>query len=298
MTSQFLERLRAGEVLVADGATGTNLQQAGLPPGTSPETWVFDRPAEILNLHQAWVKAGSDIILTCTFGGTRLRLKDSPYADRAPELNRRAVQLAREAASLRAGVLVAGSMGPIGQLFEPYGPLKPADAVETYAEQAQALTAAGADLLVIETHFALDEATAAIEGAQQASDLPIVISFSFDRGVRTMMGVKPTQVAHTFKPLGVVAAGANCGTTLEYMEKIVQEYAAARSGLYIWAKPNAGLPVMTTESSTAVYAITPEQMAAFAVRYVQAGASIVGGCCGSTPEHVAAIATAVKTLRN
>ena len=294
MTNRFLAQLATGRVLVADGATGTNLQKVGLQSGMSPEDWIFDRPDQLVALHRAWVDAGSDIILTCTFGGTRLRLKDSPYGDRAPELNRRAVELAQEAARTRPEVLIAGSLGPTGQLFAPFGPLTHDAAVETYAEQAKALADGGADLLVIETHFALDEAGAAIEGAQSACDLPIVISFSFDRGVRTMMGVKPTQVVKAFKPKGVAAVGANCGTTLENMEKIVQEYAAADSGLIIWAKPNAGLP--NVQNGVATYDVTPEQMAASALRNVQAGARIVGGCCGSTPAHLAAIAAAVKNL--
>jgi 5-methyltetrahydrofolate--homocysteine methyltransferase len=293
VTNRFLERLQTGEVLVADGATGTNLQAVGLQPGTSPEEWVFDQPGKILALHQAWVKAGSDIVLTCTFGGTRVRLRESRYADRAPELNKRAAELAREAARARAGVLVAGSIGPTGQLLKPFGPLTLDEARATFTEQAQALTEGGVDLLVIETQFALDEATAAIEGARSVSDLPIVISFSFDRGVRTMMGVKPSQVAATFKSMGVVAIGANCGTTLENMQKIVEEYAAAKSGLIIWAKPNAGLPV--TRDGASVYDVTPEQMGEGALHNVRAGARIVGGCCGSTPAHVAAIARAVKS---
>jgi len=293
MTNRFLAQLATGRVLVADGATGTNLQKVGLQSGMSPEDWIFDRPDQLVALHRAWVDAGSDIILTCTFGGTRLRLKDSPYGDRAPELNRRAVELAQEAARTRPEVLIAGSLGPTGQLFAPFGPLTHDAAVETYAEQAKALADGGADLLVIETHFALDEAGAAIEGAKQVSDLPIVISFSFDRGVRTMMGVKPTQVVKAFKAMGVAAVGANCGTTLENMEKIVQEYAATDSGLFIWAKPNAGLP--TVVNGIATYDVSPQQMADAALRNVELGARIVGGCCGSTPEHVAAIARAVKS---
>ena len=294
MTSQFLERLRAGEVLVADGATGTNLQAAGLKPGASPEEWVFDHPERIVNLHRSFVEAGSDIILTDTFGGTYLRLKDSKYADHAAELNRQAVTLAREAASARAGVMVGGSLGPIGLLLEPFGPLKVGEAVTAFADQAQALADGGADLLVIETHFALDEAKAAVEAARRVTSLPIVISFSYDRGVRTMMGVSPTQVAWTFKALGVAAIGANCGTTLENMEKIVQEYAAADSSLFVWAKPNAGLPAVDAATGKSVYNVTPEQISEYTRRYVQAGARIVGGCCGSSPAHVAAIARAVR----
>lgn len=292
MTNSFLTRLQAGEVLVADGATGTNLQLVGLPPGTSPEEWVFDQPDRILALQRSFVEAGSDLILTCTFGGTRLRLKESQYADRAAELNRRAVELAREAAGDRA--LVGGSLGPTGQLLKPFGPLEYPAAVAAYAEQAQALNEGGVDVLVIETHFALEEAQAAVEGARQVTTLPLVVSFAYDRGLRTMMGVKPTQVAEKFKALDVAAIGANCGTTLENMEKIVQEYVAANSGLFIWAKPNAGLPTVDAATGRSVYNVTPEQMGEFAKRTVALGARIVGGCCGSSPAHVKAMAQAVK----
>lgn len=288
MSNRFLQRLQAGEVLVADGATGTNLQKVGLPSGAMPEDWVFEQPDRISALERSFAEAGSDLILTCTFGGTSIRLKDSKYADRAAELNRRAVDLARAAAP---DCLIGGSMGPTGQLFKPFGPLEVADAVAAYAEQAKALSEGGVDVLVIETHFALDEAQAAFDGARQVTKLPIVVSFSFDRGVRTMMGVKPTQVAKHFSALGAAAIGANCGTTLENMEKIVQEYAAA--GVVIWAKPNAGLPTLI--NGVATYDVTPAQMADFARRYVALGARVVGGCCGSTPEHIAAIAQAVKT---
>jgi 5-methyltetrahydrofolate--homocysteine methyltransferase len=292
MTNSFLSRLQAGEVLVADGATGSNLQVVGLPPGTSPEEWVFDQPDRILALQRSFIDAGSDLILTCTFGGTRIRLNESRYADRVAELNRRAVELAREAAGDR--VLVGGSLGPTGQLLKPFGPLEYPAAVAAYAEQAQALNEGGVDVLVIETHFALEEAQAAVEGARQVTTLPLVVSFAYDRGVRTMMGVKPAQVAEKFKALDVAAIGANCGTTLENMEKIVQEYAASNSGLFIWAKPNAGLPTVDAATGRSVYNVTPEQMGEFARRTVALGARIVGGCCGSSPAHVKAIAQAVK----
>jgi len=297
MAYLFSDRLNAGEVLVADGATGTNLQAVGLPPGTTPEDWVFDQPDRIRALQRSFVEAGSDLILTCTFGGTRIRLKESRYADRAAELNRRAVELARAATNDRT--LIGGSMGPLGSLLKPFGPIEYTEAVAAYAEQAQALSEGGVDVLVIETHFALDEAQAAVEGARQVSPLPLVVSFSYDRGVRTMMGVKPAQVAEKFQSMGVTAIGANCGTTLENMEKIVQEYAAAlaaaaKSGLFLWAKPNAGLPSVEAATGRSVYSVTPEQMGEFAKRYVTLGARIVGGCCGSAPAHVRAIAQAVK----
>ena len=293
--NKFLERLNNGEILVADGATGTNLQKMGLKPGVPPEDLVFDNPGLLQQLSSAFVEAGSDIILTCTFGATRLRMKDSAYADRAAEVNRCAVEIARRAAEARSGTLVAGSMGPTGQLMKPYGPLTPEEARNNYAEQAKALSEGGVDFLLIETMFALEEANAALEGAQSVSDLPVVVSFSYDRGVRTMMGVKPAQVIQTYKAMGAAAVGGNCGTTLENMEKIVQEYAQAAPGVPLWVKPNAGQPRMDAETNTAIYDVTPEQMSDYAKKYIAGGARIVGGCCGSTPEHLAAIAKAVRS---
>lgn len=293
--NRFLERLNAGETFIADGATGTNLQIMGLKGKFVPEDLVLDQPDILLKLESAFVEAGSDIILTCTFGGTDLRMKESKYADKADEVNKRAVELARKAASARRDVLVAGSIGPTGQLMKPYGPLSPDEAKASFTRQAKALAEGGVDLLVIETMFALDEATAAFEGARSASDLPIVVSFSYDRGVRTMMGVKPADVIKKYKEMGAAVVGANCGTTLENMEKIIREYAATEPGFPVWAKPNAGLPRM--EGTTAVYDVTPEQMGESALRNIANGARIVGGCCGSSPEHVAGIAKAVKSRK-
>ncbi len=292
--TRFLERIHRGDLLVADGATGTNLQRMGLPPGLPPEVWVFERPEAIRSLAASFVEAGADIILTCTFGGTRLRLRESTLAENIIELNRRAAELARQAASQRPAVLVAGSLGPTGLLLKPYGPLTPEEAAAAYQEQTKGLVEGGVDLLVIETMFALEEARAALEGVRRVTDLPVVVSFSYDRGTRTMMGVKPSQVISTFLPLGVDVIGANCGTTLENMEAVIREYHTAAPEAILWAKPNAGLPEMGPDNQ-AVYKVTPEEMGAFAKQYIEAGARIVGGCCGSTPQHVADIVQAVKS---
>jgi 5-methyltetrahydrofolate--homocysteine methyltransferase len=197
--------------------------------------------------------------------------------------------LAREAASTSPGVLVAGSMGPTGMLMEPLGELTPAAAADAYAEQAAALTEGGADLLLLETFFALDEALAAIEGVRRSSALPRVVSFSFDRGTRTMMGLSPTQVIESIGPLEVAAIGANCGRSLEDMEHVVHEFAALNAGIPLWIKPNAGLPSMVGD--IARYDMGPSEMAEFAARFIAAGAQVVGGCCGTSPEHVRAMAT-------
>ena len=289
--NRFLERLQSGKTLVADGATGTNLQKVGLGAGMHAEDWVLDCPEKILDLEKSFIAAGSDIILTCSFGATRPRLKGARHADEALAINRRAAELACEAAD-GFNVLIAGSMGPLGQLLKPYGPIAPDEARAAFSEQAGALAQGGVDLLLIETHFAYEEATAAFEGARAATDLPIIVSFSYDRGMRTMMGAKPADVIKKYKAMDAVLVGANCGTTLENMESILREYADAEPGFPLWAKPNAGMPRM--ENGQAVYDVTPEQMARFAIKYRDLGARVVGGCCGSTPEHVAAMARALK----
>jgi 5-methyltetrahydrofolate--homocysteine methyltransferase len=291
--ASFVERLKSGEILVADGATGTNLQKLGLPSGVHPEDWVLDEPGKILMLEEAFVDAGSDIILTCTFGATRIRLKGAAHAADVVEINKAAADLAGRAASTREGVLVAGSVGPLGLLLKPYGPLTLEEAGAAYMEQARALSEGGVDLLVIETQYALGEVDAALAAVHATTDLPLVISFSYDRGTRTMMGVRPSDVADRYTAGGVAMIGANCGTTLENMEKILGEYAAAAPGFPLWAKPNAGLP--RVDDGQTVYDVSPSQMAEFGRRAVQLGACVIGGCCGSSPEHVAAMAEAVKS---
>ncbi|MFH1186488.1 MAG: homocysteine S-methyltransferase family protein [Chloroflexota bacterium] len=293
--SAFMRRIQSGDILVADGATGTNLQEVGLEAGAHTEDWVIDHPDRLLALERAFVDAGADIILTCTFGGTAIRMRNSQYGDMVAEINHRAASLAREAAASGRGVLVGGSMGPVGQLLKPYGPIAYEEALGAYAEQARALAAGGVDLLVIETQFSLDEAKAALEGARTVTDLPAVVSFSYDRGTRTIMGVKPEVAAATFDGLGASMIGVNCGTTLENALAVATKYAAASPNLPIWVKPNAGLPRM--DGTKAVYDVTPNQMAEFGRAGVRAGARVLGGCCGSTPVHVRAIADAVNALR-
>jgi 5-methyltetrahydrofolate--homocysteine methyltransferase len=292
--NKFIERLNTGEILVADGATGSNLQKMGLKPGRPPEDLIIDNPDILLKLASSFVEAGSDIILTCTFGGTRMRMKDSKYQDRTPEVNIRAAEIARKAASLREGVLVAGSMGPVGALIKPYGPLETEEVKATFAEQAKALAEGGVDLLLIETMFAFEETTAAFAGAQSVTDLPIVVSFSYDRGTRSMMGVKPKDVIKKYSEMGAALVGANCGTTLENMEAVVKEYAATMPNFPLWVKPNAGVPRMDIETEQGIYDMSPEDMAAYSLKYMELGARVLGGCCGNTPEHVAAIAKAVR----
>jgi 5-methyltetrahydrofolate--homocysteine methyltransferase len=261
----------------------------GLEPGAAPEEWVIDAPALVGELHRRFVRAGSDLVLTCSFGASAPRLADGRLAGRATEVNRRAAEIAREAVG--DGVLVAGSIGPTGQLVEPLGPLTRDECVQAYAEQARALADGGVDLLVLETFFALDEALWAIEGAQAVSDLPLVASFSFDQGTRTMMGLGATAVVAATAGLGLAAVGANCGRSLQDTDALVTEF-LAESTVPLWVKPNAGVPRIVGDR--VVYDADPETLAEHLRDYAARGARIVGGCCGSTPDHIAAIARAIR----
>ena len=285
----FADLLAERPVLLADGATGTNYQDMGIEPGVAPEEWVVDAPERVRELHRRFVEAGSDLVLTFSFGATTPRLADGPLAGRTTEVNIRAAGLAREAVG--DDRLVAGSMGPTGQLIEPYGVLTREVCAEAYAEQAQALADGGVDLLVLETFFALEEALWAIEGVQGVTDLPLVASFSFDQGTHTMMGVSPADVVAAVEPLGVAALGANCGRSLDDTDAIVAEFLAAAPGIPLWVKPNAGVPRIVGDA--VVYEAGPEALAEHVRAYADRGARIVGGCCGSTPEHIAAVARAL-----
>jgi methionine synthase I (cobalamin-dependent) len=294
-TEAFLARLKAGEVFLADGAAGTMLQSRGLEPGEAPERWVLDRPEKIRALHRSYVEAGSDIILSCSFGGTRYRLKGHGLAGRVVEVNRRAAELAREIACEIAGdeILIAGDMGPTGQLLKPFGPLTPEDVAAAYAEQAQGLVEGGADFLLVETMSDTGEAKAAIEGARRASDLPIFCTFSFDTHGRTMMGIRPAQAAKEIGPL-VTGVGANCGRDPAEFVGFIQAMRQAAPQAILWAKPNAGLPHI--EGDQVVYDATPEQMGHIAAQLREAGAQIIGGCCGTTPAHIAAISYQLSAI--
>jgi 5-methyltetrahydrofolate--homocysteine methyltransferase len=288
--SRFVELLDERGVVVADGATGTSYQERGLEIGEAPEEWLFRSPERVIELHRAFVEAGADLILTDTFGATPLRLQHTSLAGRVHDVNVRAVELAREAAGNH--VLVAGSMGPTGHLFEPLGPLTRGDCVENYAEQAGALAAGDADLLLLETFFSLDEALAAIEGTRRASDLPLVVTFSFDQGTHTMMGHSPSDVAEAILPLGVAAIGANCGRSLAHADVVAAELIDLAGDVPVWIKPNAGVPKIVGDAI--VYEAGPATLAAHLKLYADQGARVVGGCCGSTPAHVAAVAKAVR----
>lgn len=292
MDLDLRERLAAGEVFITDGATGTSLQRMGLPVGAAAERWVLENPDAIRSLEQAFIEAGSDIILTCTFGGTRLRLDASGLADRFEAVNCKAVQIAQEAA-MATDVLVAGSIGPTGHMLSPLGTLSVEEAWEEFADQARILLESGVDLIVIETQFDMNEATAAVRGVRAMdSEIPLVCSFSYDRGTRTMMGVRPVQMAETIGALDVDVLGINCGRSLDENFEALLELREA-TDKPIWFKPNAGMPEMDADGKP-TYSVTPEEMGALVPGWLEAGAQFVGGCCGTSPEHLAEIVKVVR----
>ncbi len=292
--STFSDFLAEKKLLVSDGATGSNLIQRGLPQGKTGEDWVLHNPSGISALHQDFVTAGSDIILTCTFGASRPRLEAAGLVDQFEDVNRTAVSLAREVAQGN-GALVAASLGPLGQMLAPLGPLGEKEAEEHYREQAALLDEAGADLLVIETQFDLIEANAAVRGVQAVSQLPLIVSFSFDRGTRSMMGVNPAKFAQSMQDKGLAALGINCGKSLEDNLNALKELVGV-TDLPIWFKPNAGLPALNAQGLP-VYDVSPQEMAAHVGNWLEAGARIIGGCCGTSPDHLRAIAHQVELLR-
>ncbi len=288
---KFTTFLNQKPVLVADGATGTMLQKAGLRPGAAPERLNLENPDAVRALYKAYIDAGADMILTNTFGGTPIRLERDGLREQVHAVNLAAAQLAREVAGDET--LVIGDIGPTGQMLEPLGTLTYAEAVAGFAAQAAALAEGGADAILIETMSDLKEITAAIEGARQVTDLPILATMSFDTKGRTMMGVKPEKAAQTLWGLGVAVVGANCGRTLSETLDAVLKMRAAVPEAVLMAKPNAGLPHV--EGGDLVFDVTPEIMVEYAQRFVaEAGVKIFGGCCGSTPEHIRAVAAALK----
>jgi methionine synthase I (cobalamin-dependent) len=280
-------------VLLADGATGTNLFAAGLEAGDPPDLWNVERPETISELYRSFVEAGADIILTNTFGANAPRLKLHKAEDRVFEINQAGAALAREVADAAGRpVVVAGSIGPTGELFEPLGALTHDDAVAAFAEQARGLKAGGADICWIETMSAAEELRAAALGAIEAG-MPYTATASFDTAGRTMMGIQPFDYPAVFDglPEAPVALGANCGVGASDLLFTLVQMAASGSQVPFIAKANAGIPQFRGEHIH--YSGTPELMADYARLAVDAGARIIGGCCGTTPEHLVAMRAAM-----
>ncbi len=286
MTNALSNLLETVDVILADGATGTNLFNMGLQSGDAPELWNVDAPDKIRALYQGSVDAGSDLFLTNTFGGTAARLKLHDAQNRVAELNRIGAELGREVADKTGRpIIVAGSVGPTGEIMEPVGSLSHAEAVEMFHEQAEALKAGGADVLWLETISAPEEFRAAAE-AFALADMPWCGTMSFDTAGRTMMGVTSSDLAMIVEtlPNPPVAFGANCGTGASDILRTVLGFAAQGNERPLVSKGNAGIPKYV--DGHIHYDGTPELMGQYAAMARDAGATIIGGCCGTMPAHL------------
>ena len=299
MAGRDLRARIQGDLFLLDGAMGTQLFARGAEPGKCNDWLNVESPGMVMEIHRAYLDAGSDAVLTNTFGANRYALARHGYADKAFEISKAGARVARKAAGDKRYVL--GDIGPTGDFLEPLGTLRAEQVREAFTEQVKGLREGGVDGLIIETMTALDELAVAIEAARSAGGgLPILASMSFDKGgagFRTMMGVDVPTAVSKMVSLGVDAVGFNCGTTSldEYVELSKAYVAAAWSSgkkVQVFAEPNAGKPELV--DGQAVYRVTPEEFAAACAQIRNAGLHILGGCCGTGPEHIHAVAGALK----
>ncbi|MBQ8279150.1 MAG: homocysteine S-methyltransferase family protein [Roseburia sp.] len=308
MTREAFRELWKNRVVILDGATGTNLQAAGMPVGVCPEQWILEHPEVLIDLQKAYVEAGTDILYAPTFSANRLKLQEYGLEDQLCEMNRKLVELSKEAAGACGGaesagetgncgarkVLVAGDLTMTGQQLYPIGELQFEELVDIYKEQAGVLLEAGVDLFVVETMMSLQECRAAVIAIREICDLPIMVSLTYQTDGRTLYGTTPEIATVVLQDLGVDAIGINCSTGPEDMIAPVQKMAEYAT-IPVFAKPNAGLPRL--ENGQTVFDTTPEEFAACGKKLVEAGANFVGGCCGTTPAHIKALAEAVAGMQ-
>lgn len=284
----FLEALKT-RILLGDGAMGTQLQQAGLEPGGCGEAWNVEHPDRVLAIQKRYAEAGSDCLITNTFGGCEIMLKRHGQSGNVAAINRAAVQIAREAFGDKEG-FVLGDIGPFGGLMEPYGEVPESEVREAFAEQAEALVSAGADAIIVETQTSLEELGIGIEAAKKAGAPCVIGSMAYDvmhdgSDLKTMMGIGPEDAAEFMKEAGVDVVAMNCGTGIDvpWATNVIPRYREI-CDLPTMAQPNAGTPVL--ENLKVVYKQTPDEMAAELPALLDTGINVVGGCCGSNPDHI------------
>ncbi len=289
MKTKLTERLKNGEIIISDGALGTMLQAAGIQPGICPETWNLEYPERIEAIARAYAEAGSEAVETNTFGANKFKLSHYGLQNKVTEINREAVKICRRA--IGPDRIVLGSVGPTGILLM-MGEVSEEELYEAFREQCVALAEAGADVICIETMTALDEATLAIRAAKENTNLEVICAMTFDKTIqgdfRTMMGVSPEEMTHALKAAGADIIGTNCGNGMENMIPIVEEIRRTDSGIPILVHANAGKPHYHDGKN--IFDETPEITASYIPGLIKAGAACIGGCCGTTPEHIRKIA--------
>lgn len=291
MTREEFKQLTKMRPVILDGATGTNLQKAGMPVGVCPEKWILEHPDVLVALQERYVEAGTNILFAPTFTANRIKLEEYGLAEELAAMNRELVELSKRAAAGKA--LVAGDLTMTGRQLYPIGEMMFEELVTVYREQANVLYEAGVDLFVVETMMSLQECRAAVLAIREVCELPIMVSLTYNEDGRTLYGTDPVTAVVTLQSLGADAVGLNCSTGPEAMLPLVeqmQKYATVP----ILAKPNAGMPELV--DGTTVYRTTPEEFAAVGAELVKAGAAIIGGCCGTTPEHIAVLARMVAGM--
>ena len=282
MTKQEFQALTNKEVVLLDGATGSNLRKAGMPVGISSEQWVLEHPQVLQDLQRAYVDAGSQIVYAPTFAANRISMRNFNLQDRIVELNTQLVKISKDAVGNRA--LVAGDLTTTGQLMEPRGPLTYEELYQAYQEQIRALADAGADLLVAETMLSVDETVVALDAAQSVCDLPMMCSLTLEADGSAMYGGNAVEAVMTLQEMGAAAVGLNCSVGPDQLESVVTNMKKVAQ-VPIIAKPNAGMPVID-EKGEAHYSMDAETFAEYTRKLVAAGAGLVGGCCGTTPEYI------------
>lgn len=294
MKKEQFRTLLQQKIIVLDGATGTNLQKAGMPTGVCPEQWILDHPDVLVDLQTDYINAGSNIVYAPTFSGNRIKLEEYGLQDRLEEINTKLVELSKKAVA-RTGyrAYVAGNLTMTGRQLYPIGKLMPEELIDVYKEQIRCLVKSGVDLLVVETMMSLAEARAALIAAKETCDLPVIISMTYGEDGRTLYGTDPATAVVVLQSLGADAIGINCSTGPEEMIPLVEQM-KQYANVPILAKPNAGMPELVDGET--VYAMTPEEFAAYGRRLVEAGAGIVGGCCGTTKDHITALAQTVRLM--
>lgn len=288
MTKQQFRELVSKCIVILDGATGTLLQELGMPAGVCPEKWVIDNPASIIDVQRQYVESGSDIIYTFTFGANELKLKEFNLDD-VVGMNRELARLSRQAAGGRA--MVAGDIAPTGQLMEPFGLYSFEEIVNVYKKQVAGLLEGGVDLFVIETMMDIQEARAALIAVKESCDLPVIATMTFERGGHTINGTDPLTALVTLQSLGADAVGCNCSTGPKEMLEIIKKL-KPYSKVPLVAKPNAGMPKLINGKT--VFDMNANEFTRFTDDFIKAGANLIGGCCGTTPEYISGLSKVAK----